>query len=169
MSDINDEILNRYLDNELSIEEKNFVKSDIEKSSVLKKRYEALLITHSLLKNIQPESTSIDFSKIVMQKIAKRGIIESQQKRFLLIILSFLGVVILGIVGYVFYQIFSTIQLSDSNETITTYSNTIGDYFTQLFGKKNLSVLGSVLSFIMLVSGYFLYNYQRHLKKNFSH
>ena len=169
MSDINDEILNRYLDNELSIEEKNFVKSEIEKSSSLKKRYEVLLITHSLLKNIQPESTSVDFSKMVMQKIAKRGIIESQQKRFLLIILSFLGVVILGIVGYVFYQIFSTIQLSDSNETITIYSNTIGDYFTQLFGKKNLSVLGSVLSFIMLVSGYFLYDYQKHSKKNFGH
>lgn len=169
MSDINDEILNRYLDNELSIEEKNFVKSEIEKSSSLKKRYEVLLITHSLLKNIQPESTSVDFSKMVMQKIAKRGIIESQQKRFLLIILSFLGVVILGIVGYVFYQIFDTIQLSDSNETITTYSNTIGDYFTQLFGKKNLSVFGSVLSFIMLVSGYFLYDYQKHSKKNFGH
>jgi len=169
MSDINDEILNRYLDNELSIEEKNFVKSEIEKSSALKKRYEALLITHSLLKNIQPDSTSVDFSKMVMQKIAKRGIIESQQKRFLLIILSFLGVVILGILGYVFYQILSTIQLSDSNETITTYSNAIGDYFTELFGKKNLSVLGSVLSFIMLVSGYFLYDYQKHSKKNFSH
>lgn len=169
MINISDELLNRFLDNELSIEEKNLVKSEIEKSTDVKKRYETLLITHSLLKNIQSDSTTIDFSKMVIQKISKRGVIESQQKRFLLVILSLLVVVILGIVGYVFYQIFSSIQLSDSNETISTYSNTIGDYFSTLFGKKNLSILGSFLSFIMLVSGYFMYDYQKHSKKNFSH
>jgi hypothetical protein len=104
-----------------------------------------------------------------MQKISHRGVIESQQKRFLFIVLALLGFTILGIVVYVFYQIFNTTQLSDSSETISTYSNTIGDYFSALFGKKNLSILGSLLSFIMLVSGYFLYDYQKHSKKNFSH
>jgi len=169
MTNISDELLNRFLDNELSIEEKKIVKNEIEKSSSLKKRYEALLLTHSLLQNIQPDSTSLNFSKVVMQKISHRGVIESQQKRFLFIVLALLGFTILGIVVYVFYQIFNTIQLSDSSETISTYSNTIGDYFSALFGKKNLSILGSLLSFIMLVSGYFLYDYQKHSKKNFSH
>jgi hypothetical protein len=169
MKNINDDLLNRFLDNELSSEEKNLVKNEIEKSDSLKKRYEALLITHSLLKNIQPDSTSLDFGKMVMQKISKRGVVESQQKKLLLLVVSFLGVIILGIVGYLFYQIFNTIHLSETNNAISTYSNTIRDYFSVLFGKKNLSVLGSVLSFIMLVSGYFLYDYRKHSKKNFSH
>lgn len=169
MKNINDDLLNRFLDNELSSEEKNLVKNEIDKSGSLKKRYETLLITHRLLKNIQPESTSLDFGKMVMHKISKRGVVEYQQKRLLLIILSFLGVIILGIVAYLFYQIFSTIQLSNTNDTISIYSNTIRDYFSVIFGKKNMSVLGTVLSFIMLVSGYFLYDYRKHSKKNFSH
>jgi len=169
MKNINDDLLNRLIDDELSNEEKNFVLSELGNSPDLKKRYDALLKTHSLLKNIQPDIVSIDFSKMIMQKISKRGIIEAQQKRFLVFVLSLLGIIILGIVGYFFYQIINSIQFSGANQTIITYSNTIGDYFSALFGKKNLSILGSVLSFIMLISGYFLYDYQKHTKKNFSH
>jgi len=169
MKNIDDDLLNRYLDNELSIEDKNFVKSSIESNIEIKKRYESLLITHNLLKNIQQDLVSVDFSKMVMQRISKRGIIKSQQKRFLFSILSLFGIIILGIVGYVFYGILSSIQLNDSSPAISTYTNTIGDYFSTLFGKKNLSIFGSVLSFIMLISGYFLYDYQKHSKKNFSH
>ncbi|MCU0343354.1 MAG: hypothetical protein MUF28_05980 [Ignavibacterium sp.] len=169
MNNINDDLLNRLIDDELSNEEKNFVLSDLRNSPDIKKRYDALLKTHSLLKNIQSDIVSIDFSKIIMQKISKRGIIEAQQKRFLFSILSLFGIIILGIVGYVFYGIISSIQLNDSSPAISTYTNTIGEYFSTLFGKKNLSIFGSVLSFIMLISGYFLYDYQKHSKKNFSH
>jgi hypothetical protein len=167
MKNINDDLLNRLIDDELSNEEKNLILSELKNSPDLKKRYDALLKTHSLLKNIQPDSVSVDFSKMIMQKISKHGIIKLQQKRFLFLVLSLFSLIILGIVGYVFYQIFSTIQFSDSNETITTYSNTVGDFFSALFGKKNLSILGSTLSFIMLISGYFLYDYQKHSKKGF--
>lgn len=169
MININDETLNRFLDNELGDEEKNFVKIEIEKSATLKKRYETLLFTHSQLKNIQPDSTSLDFNSLVMQKISKRGVIEAEQKRFLFLVLSILGIIILGIVGYVFYQIINTIQMSDSNNSIVAYSNTIGDYFSSLLGKKSLSIIGSVLSFTMLVSGYFLYDHKRQLRKYFGH
>lgn len=169
MKNINDDLLNRFIDKELSNDENKIVRDAIENSPDIKKRYEFLLKVHLLLKDIKPESPSMEFSKLVMNKIYKHSIIESQQKRFMLIVLSFLGIIILGIVGYIFSQTINTIQLNSSNETITTYSNTIGDYFSALFGKKNLSIFGSVLSFIMLVSGYFLYDYQKHSKKKFSH
>lgn len=168
MKTINDEMLNKYLDNELSIEDRNFVSNAIINSPDVKKRYEFLLKSHLLLKNIQPESPSMDFSKLVMQKITRRGIQESQQKRFLFAVLSLFGIVILGFVGYVFYEILNSIQSSNPNAAISIYSNTISDYFSALFGKKNLSIFGSVLSFIMLISAYFLYNYQKHSKNNFS-
>jgi hypothetical protein len=169
MKNFNDDMLNRYLDNELSNEDKNSLQSSFENNPEIKKRYDALLITHNLLKNVQPDLTSIDFSKMVMQKISKRRIIEFQQKRFLFSVLSLFLIIIVGILGYVFYEIISTIQLSDSSKTISVYSNLVGNYFSVFFGKKNLSILGSVLSLIMLISGYFLYDYQKHSKKNFSH
>jgi cytochrome b subunit of formate dehydrogenase len=169
MKNINDELLNKYLDDELSREEKDFVKSEIENSSEVKKRYEALLKAHSYFNSIEEESPSIDFTKLVMKKLNKRSVIAKQQKYFLLSILSLLGLIIVGITGYALYQVISAIQPIQSSEIVTNYSKYLGDYVSSLFGQKNLTILGSVLSFIMLISGYFLYDYQKHSKKNFSH
>lgn len=169
MNNINDEILNKYLDEELNREEMDRVKIAIENSSELKKKYEALLSANIFLKNVEPESPSADFTKKVMGKIEIKKASAHQQKYFLFTILSLLGLIVCGITGYVFYETITSIQASETSNLISSYSNSIGDYFSSLFGKKNLSIFGSVLSFIMLVSGYFLYDYQKHSKKNFSH
>lgn len=169
MNNINDELLNKYLDNELSREEKDLVKTSIESSSEVKKRYEVLLKAHNLFSRIEEESPSIDFTKLVMKKLNNKSAIAQQQKYFLLYILSLLGLVILGIIGYVLYQVISSIQPAQSSKIVTTYSKDLGDFVSNLFGQKNLTIFGSVLSFIMLISGYFLYDYQRHSKKYFSH
>jgi len=169
MNNTNDEILNKYLDDELNREEMNQVKTAIENSAELKKKYEALLSANTLLKNMESDLPSVDFAKNVMGKIKRRKSTVHQQKYFLFTILSLFGLVVLGIIGYVFYEIISSVQASESSEIITNYSKSIGEYFSGLFGKKSLSILGSVLSFIMLVSGYFLYEFQKNAHKKFSH
>jgi len=169
MNNINDEILNKYLDDEMNREEINQVKIVIENSAELKKKYEALLSANTLLKNMESDLPSVDFAKNVMGKIKSRKSTVHQQKYFLFTILSLFGLVLLGIIGYVFYEIISSVQVSESSEIITNYSKSIGEYFSGLFGKKSLSIFGSVLSFIILISGYFLFDYQKHSKKYFSH
>ena len=169
MITINDELLNKYLDDELNREEKDFLKISIEKSPELKKKYAALLDTHSLLKNVEPDSPSQDFTKLVMNKISSKSSTARQQKYFLFSVLSLFGLIVLGITGYVLFQIISSVQASESTEVVTTYSKNVGDYFSNLFGQKNISIFGSILSFIMLVSGYFLFEYQKQSKKNFGH
>jgi cytochrome b subunit of formate dehydrogenase len=169
MNNINDEILNKYLDDELNREEMNQVKTAIENSAELKKKYKALLSANTLLKNMESDLPSFDFSKNVIGKIKSRKSTVHQQKYFLFTILSLFGLVMLGITGYVFYEIISSVQVSESSEIITNYSKSIGEYFSGLFGKKSLSIFGSVLSFIILISGYFLFDYQKHSKKYFSH
>ena len=169
MITINDELLNKYLDDELNREEKDYVKTAIENSPELKKKYTALLDAHSLLKKMDLDSPSLDFTKLVMNKISTKASTARQQKYFLFSVLSLFGLIVLGITGYVLYQIISSMQTSESTEAVTTYSKSIGDYFSNLFGQKNLSIFGSILSFIMLVSGYFLFEYQKQSKKNFGH
>jgi anti-sigma factor RsiW len=169
MITINDELLNKYLDDELNREEKDLVKTAIEKSPELKKKYAALVNTNTLLKNMEPDSVSQDFTKLVMNKISSKTSTARQQKYFLFTILSIFGVIALGITGYILYQIISSMQASQSAETVTTYSKSIGDYFSNLFGQKNLSIFGSILSFIMLVSGYFLFEYQKNSRKDLLH
>lgn len=169
MKIIDDNLLNNFIDNDISIEEKQFIQSEIDKNPEIKKRYENLLLIHNSLKNSEISSTSIDFTKTLMQKISKRELRSVQQKRFLFFMLSIFGFVTVGIVGFLFYQLFSSITFTDSNELVTNYSKSIGDYISSIFGKKNLSIFGSVLSFIMLVAGYFLFDYQKQSKKKFSH
>ena len=169
MKNINDELLNKYLDGELDQKEIELVRISIESSLEVKKRYEALLKAHNLLNSIEEESPSIDFTKLVMKKLGRKSAIAQQQKYFLLSILSLLGLIILGITGYVLFQVISSMQPTQSSEMVTTYTKDLGDYISNLFGQKNLTIFGSVLSFIMLISGYFLYDYQKHSKKNFSH
>ena len=166
---IDDEILNKYLDKELMPEEMNQVKTAINNSVELKKKYDALFYAHTIFKNMETESLSNDFTKNVMGRIKARRASSHQQKYFLFTILSVFGVLLLLITGYVFYEIFASLQVNESSEIVSNYSKSVGNYLTGLFDKKNLSILGSVLSLIMLVSGYFFYEYQKHSKKNFSH
>ncbi|MBK7228811.1 MAG: hypothetical protein IPH97_08070 [Ignavibacteriales bacterium] len=69
MKNINDELLNKYLDDELNREEKDLVKTSIENSLEVKKRYETLLKAHNLFNSVEVESPSIDFTKLVMNKL----------------------------------------------------------------------------------------------------
>jgi ABC-type siderophore export system fused ATPase/permease subunit len=168
MKNINDEMLNKLIDNELNEVETKMIKDAIDKSPELKLKYSSLLQTDKILHTLKSETVSSDFTKKVLQKIQRQKALAKQQKYFLFAVLSLFGIIALGIVGFIFYQIISS-SSPQSNQIVTTYSKDVGDYFSDLFGKKNISIFGSVLSFIMLVSGYFFYEYQKNSKKNFTH
>lgn len=169
MMNIDDEMLNRFLDNELNPEEEEFVKKSLTDSPDLKKRYESLLKAHTLLKSLTEDSPSMDFTKLLMNKLNSGSAILKQQKYFLFSALSILGLIIFVIVGYLVYQIISAAQVTESKEIVINYSKTLGDYLSGLFSKNSLSIIGSVLSLIMIVSGYFLFEFQRQSKKKFIH
>jgi anti-sigma factor RsiW len=168
MNTINDEMLNKYIDNELNNEVAYKVKDAIANSPELQLKYSTLLKTNELLKSINSGSVTSDFTKKILQRIQNQKVRVKQQKRFLIVTVSILGVIALGIVGFILAQILST-PSQESNQIVSTYSKDISDYTSAIFGKKNVSIFGSILSFIMLVSGYFLYEYQKRSKNNFSH
>ncbi len=169
MINIDDEMLNRFLENDLDRVETDFVRNAIASSAEVKKRYEALLKAHEMLKSVPVESPSIDFTKFIMSKLSARTSIVKQQKYFLFSILSILGLLIIAFTGYTIYQVVSTVQVTGSKEIVIDYSKTIGDYISGIFSKNSLSVIGSILSLIMIISGYFLFEYQRHSKNKFIH
>ncbi|HCY74793.1 MAG TPA: hypothetical protein DHV28_02645 [Ignavibacteriales bacterium] len=169
MNYINDEMLNNYLDNDLTSEEMQLVKSAIANSVELKKRYEALLSANNLLRETEIDFTSAEFTKNLMQKIKTKSSTARQQKYFLLSFLVLFGLIIFSITGYVLYEIILSVQANESTKGITAVSKNISEYFSGLFSKNNLSIFGSVLSFIMIISGYFLYEYQKQTRKKFGH
>jgi anti-sigma factor RsiW len=137
MININDEMLNQFLDNQLSGDEKEIVKNAIANSSELKRKYDTLISTDKLLRNVENDSTSLDFTKKVLQRINNQKNRAKQQKYFLFTILSVLGIITLSIVGFIFVQIIPS-SGTESNHIVTEYSQNIGDYFSNIFGKKNI-------------------------------
>lgn len=165
MRNITDEVLNDYLDGNLSKSEMIELKMAIENDHLLKTRYNALLTAHKLLKEVKVEKVSDGFEKRVMSRINRRRELAKQQKRFMMIIFSLFALLLLGIVGYTFTEVMSSIKSPESESLINTFTILLNDYQKLLSNKNNLTILGSILSFVMIISGYSLFEFQKKSKK----
>ena len=119
MNNITDEMLNRYLDNDLTSGEIQQVKSAMEKSAELKKKFAALVTANNLLKNTEADLTSVDFTKNLMQKLKAKTSTARQQKYFLFSFLILFGVIVFGITGYLFYEIILSAQSNESTMPVS--------------------------------------------------
>jgi len=169
MKNIDDEMLNNFIDNQLSDKELDFIKSAIANSPVIKKRYEMLLKVDNHLKQCGDDNLPADFTILIMNKINRRLKREKQQKSFLVIVLSLFILITVGLVSFILFEMINSAQIEKSSDIIMNYSHNISQLFSNLIGKKNLSIIGSVLSLIMLVSGYYLFELQKRTRKNLFH
>lgn len=169
MNNITDELLNRYIDGDLSQSEKDSIAQQLQTSPELQKRYNALLKVGTILKNIEESELTPNFTKIVMIKLARKEKLAKQQKHFITFILSSLGLIVLAITGFILYQILNSIEAGSANEVVKKYSEGIGNFLTEIFSEKNLSIFGSILSLVMLISGYLIFEYQKQIKKKLLH
>lgn len=167
MMDNNDDILNRYFDGDLNSKEIDEVNKALSGSAELRKDFEALNRIHNFLSKQEADQTKSDFTNLVMLKIRKKSQRENEQKIFLMTILSIFSVIILGLVGFVLYQILTTASsTTDSTNTLNSFGKNINSFFSGLFSKNRMTLFGSILSFVMLVSAYFLFEFQKHTHKN---
>ena len=72
MDEINDDILNKYLDGELSSNEMLSIEKAINISEDIRKRYNALKTVHHKLQLMKEDETSEDFVSLVMSKISRK-------------------------------------------------------------------------------------------------
>ena len=170
MIKVTDEILNKFLDGELSSKEIEHLKSTIKSSDELNKRFEALKLVHNELKKSKTESPSIEFTSKVMQKIQSRFSVSKQQKYFIRTVSAFFIIISVGIIGYVSTIILSSINgATDSSNTLNIFSH-LGSYiFSSLkaiFSAGNLSIIGSICSMGIIISGYMFFEHQKRARSN---
>jgi hypothetical protein len=170
MDEINDELLNKFLDKELDPADILRVEKEISNSEDLRKRYQALKTVHHGLMKMEAEETSHEFLNKVMTKLNRRGYYFKQQNYFLAAIyLVFMGGAI-ALVGYIMYGMFSvnteTAYASDIiDSTLVQFSNftsSIKNYFND----TNISLIGSILAFTLIISGYLLFESFKNSKTN---
>ena len=174
MIKITDEILNKYLDGTLSREEIHEVDQLINASPELQKKYNALILVHEKLSDLKEDEVSAGFTEILMKKIAKKKfVVPKQQKYFIASVATFITILCLVIFGFSILAVISSTSSSipDSGsvfDSIPNLSEGLVSTIKHLFSGTGLSIIGSIFSIIVLISGYFFFEMQKRTKANLS-
>jgi anti-sigma factor RsiW len=170
MSLLSDEILNKYLDGELDKNQNAEIEDILNKSENDRKRFGALKLIHKELSLMQEDKPSANFTNNVMARVNKKFALPKQQNYFIFSITSILVLVCLVIVTYVVTAVISSSAPQTESLQITETVNRFGSglifELKKLFSGKNLSIIGSVFSLGILISGYFFFENQKRSKIN---
>jgi hypothetical protein len=172
MIQITDEILNKYLDNELSRVDAEQVKSEIRASEELQRKFNALKLVHKNLFNLKEEKVSIGFTDNLMKQIVnKRFVLPKQQKYFIASVATFITLLCLVIFGFSISAMISAAppSISESKSVVDSISNLsdgLVNVLKHLFSGEGLSIIGSIFSIVVLISGYFFFEMQKKAKAN---
>lgn len=170
MDEINDDILNKYLDGELNSTEKLKIEKAINISEDIRKRYHALKTVHHNLQMIKADETSADFVSLVMSKINRKPDWFRKQNYFLAAMyMLFIGAS-LTLISYVTYGILNSGRSSSSSTTLFENTTLFLENFVSLIKDflkgTNLSVIGSILAFLVIISGYMFFEFFKNTKTN---
>jgi len=164
----NDDLLNRYLDNELGIDELQTIKNEIEKDGMILARLKALRAVDNSLRQIKSENAPAGFTERVMKAIADSSIkVKSKVSYFFLSMISILAVGIISI--FVLSVRILGIQEGGGE------SKPLPQYIKEYFGKnsgiwesilKNNTVMliGSMAALLLLLSLYFTIEAHKNFK-----
>jgi|SRR5690554_2158389 len=168
MIELNDDILNKYIDGDLSQELMKEVKEKLDESPDNMIRYKQLIWLNQKLKNIPSEELSPDFTTLTMMKIRRSLKFKRQQNFFIISVISLFSLIAFLITGFLLKEyIFSVGPSSyDLTENITYNLNYYTSLIKNYFSKMNVSIIGSVFSFVLLISGYIFYENLKHSKQN---
>jgi hypothetical protein len=168
MIELNDNILNKYIDDELDSSLAQQIKIQLESSPEDMNKYKALLFIHNELRRLPVDDVSPNFTANLMLKIQRSLKSKKEQNLFVISILSFFFLISLGIIGYLLANYIFTAE-PGSSDAITQLTQRSEEFVTLLrnfFSKGNISIIGSIFSFVLLISGYFFYESVRHSKQH---
>ena len=170
MNKLSDEILNQYFDGELDEKSVKDVEEIICNSESERKRFDAFKILHNKLSTLQEDKVSSGFTDLIMSKINKKIVAPKTQRYFIIVMFSFITLLCLGVVGYVAYAIISSYSAPTESLQITETARDLGygliTEIKKIFNSKNLSIIGSVFSLGLLISGYLFFERQKQAKTN---
>ena len=167
MKELTDELLNRYIDGELSAAELKETEEILKASEDAKRRLLAMQLVHNELKNYPVRTTSLDFSSVLMRKIIRRTNPKGQ-RYFIFSISSVFVLMSLGIIGYLTSYILS---MGSSNEGRSSGADNF-IYLVEklvygiktLFSSGNVSVIGFIFSFVIILSAWFFFDSHKQAK-----
>ncbi len=172
MIQLSDEILNKYIDGELNETVLREIHEQLKNSESDRRRLAALQTVHSELANLKVYQVSEDFTSSIMFKVRKNLKVVRKDRNFIFTIVSIFAVICLIIFGYLIDLTASQNNgLSTVTQNINNYiNNFIGSFsiVNDFFSTKSLSIIGSIFSFGIIISGYLFFESIKQSKRNLS-
>ena len=167
MKTLSDEILNRYIDGELSRDEMREVEEAINNSREERVVLNALQNTDSSLKNIKLIEVKSNFTSLIMNKIQRSLRSRQEQKKFIVGVVSIFMMMCLAIAGFVGFEIISNYNPAASSAIRNSikYVTSASQLISGIFNSRNISIIGGVFSLGLVISAWFFFDYSRMLRK----
>lgn len=166
---ITDELLNKYIDNELSETELKELTEILKNDADAQLRLKALHLTEDILKKIEISPAPDNFTNKFMSKISvSKSSVKDKVSYFYIGMISFFSLVITGILGYSISLIeFGVSNLTGDNQYIQKTSKLISGglgHINSLSGNDSILLIGACLTFVLLVGGYFIIENHKNFK-----
>ncbi len=165
---LSDEILNKYIDGELEQSTLNEVKEQLKNSEEDRNRLAALQHVHKELGRLEVYEPHSDFTSRVMAYIRKSAVKANKDRYFMFSISTIFILICLAVIGYVFVLGVSNGSGGFSTFSIDSYINSLTNFlesFKNILSAKNISIIGSIFSFGIIITGYIFFENLRHTKR----
>ncbi len=168
MIQLSDEILNKYIDGELEQSVLNEVREQLKNSEEDRRILAALQQVHSELGKLKVYEPRFDFTARVMAHIRKSAVKARKDRYFIFSISTIFILICLALIGYVFVLSVSSGSGGTSTYSIDSYISSLTNFlesFINILSTKNVSIVGSIFSFGIIITGYIFFENLRHTKR----
>ncbi|MGD8778369.1 MAG: hypothetical protein PVH88_05340 [Ignavibacteria bacterium] len=175
---INDELLNKYIDNELTEVELKELTEAFKNDSEAQAKLKALRLADKILHEMEVTPAPVNFTETFMKRIAAGSSTAKEKVSYFFVsIISFFVLVIIGILGYAVSKIDwgSSSVVDDDNKYVqgTKKMFSVGiEHLNSILNNDNMILIGVGLTFVLLISGYFIIENHKNFKgklNRFSH
>lgn len=173
---INDELLNKYIDNELSEIELKELSETLKSDSEAQAKLKALQLTEEVLRKMEITPAPQNFTEIFMKKIITVSSVHKEKVSYFFVsVISFFALTIIGVIGYSVSKIGFETSLGENNQYVQKTKEVFSGGLTQInsiFNNDNMLLIGAGLTFVLLISGYFIIESHKNFKEKlnrFSH
>ena len=160
MKYLSNEILNKYIDNELSDKESESVAKILKESAIDMAKYNKLKKIDEGLKRMAIVKISQNFTSDFMEKLHLRTIRNKKQKRFIIYIFSFLVTTIIAFSGTAIYEIIQKYLENTNDSSLLNNISVNISFFTNrienAFALDKFSHLWIGSSFVLFIILFFL-------------
>ena len=176
MKRINDELLNKYVDHELTETELNELKDILEYNPDARTKLKAHELVDEILHKMEVNQAPQNFTEKIMDKINFSAIKKGKVSYFFVSVISIFVLAIISVIAFAIIKLGGeklTSQKANplidrAKETLAENLNLLGSFVNN----ENIIFIGGALTVVLLISGYFMIESHKNFKdklNRFSH